>query len=177
MLEGKTVGLRQIEEDDLEQFRDWRNSYINRQYFRECKPLNMINQKKWFESLSSSNHVMFSIESKKGVLLGCCGLMYIDWKNGQAELSMYIGDEKNKGKYEPEVISLLVKYGFKEMRLHRIFSTLFSYNKEGIELIKSLGFTLDGKHREARFWNGEYHDELIYSVLDRESLNLTERRS
>jgi len=168
MLEGKNVRLRQIEEDDLEQFRDWRNSYSDRQHFREYKPLNLADQKKWFESLSSSNHVMFSIESKERVLMGCCGLMYIDWKNGQAELSIYIGEEKNKGKYESEVISLLANYGFKELRLHRIFSTIFSYNKEGIKLIKSLGFTLDGRHREARFWDGKYHDELIYSILDHE---------
>lgn len=168
MLEGKNIRLRQIEEKDLNQFRDWRNSYRNRQYFREFRPLNLMDQKKWFDSLSSSNHVLFAIEDNNKLLLGCCGLVYIDWKNGHAELSIYIGDEKNKGKYETETIYSLLKYGFEELRLHMIFSIIFKYNTEGIKLIESIGFTFDGKYRDARFWNGKFHDEYIYSILNKE---------
>lgn len=51
MLKGKYVELRQVEESDLPKLRDWSNSPYIRAYTREYRPLNMLNQKRWFESL------------------------------------------------------------------------------------------------------------------------------
>jgi RimJ/RimL family protein N-acetyltransferase len=87
MLEGKNVGLRQIEESDLPIFRDWRNSPYIRGYTREYRPLNMINQKRWFESLlTDSSDIMFAIEKRDSKeVIGCCGLTYINWKEGHGE--------------------------------------------------------------------------------------------
>ena len=57
MLEGRYVDLRQIEESDLPELRDWRNSHYIRAYTREFRPLNILNQKKWFESLLMEYYV------------------------------------------------------------------------------------------------------------------------
>jgi len=32
------------------------------------------------------------------------------------------------------------------------------------------GFKLEGRHREARFWDGKFHDELVYGLLEHEYL-------
>lgn len=171
MLKGKNVILRQIEESDLESFRDWRNSDIIRPNLREYRPLNMLNQKTWFQSLSSSNHMMFAIESEKQ-LIGCCGLTYIDWKNGYAEVSIYIGYKKWQRKgYASDSLQLLLNYGFNELRLHRIFATIFSYNIESIKLFEKNGFKFDGVIRESRYWNGKFYNEIIYSILSNEYKN------
>jgi hypothetical protein len=66
MLEGKYVELRQIEESDLPNLRDWRNSPYIRAYTREYRPLNMLNQKRWFESLlTDQSKIMFCLKRKK----------------------------------------------------------------------------------------------------------------
>ena len=67
MFKGKYVKLRALEEEDLKLLRDWRNSKHVRKTTREYKLLNMINQKKWFESIHTDNppkHVMFGIVGK-----------------------------------------------------------------------------------------------------------------
>ena len=168
MLKCKNIILRQIEESDLKSFRDWRNSDIIRPNLREYRPLNMINQKTWFESLSSSNNIMFSIYCNSN-LIGCCGLTYIDWKNGNAEISIYLGESQwQKKGYASKSVQLLLEYGFNELRLHRIFVTIFEYNIESIKLFEKNGFQYEGTHHEARYWNGSYHNEIMYSIIKNE---------
>ena len=167
MLEGKNIKLLEIEEGDLEQLKEWRNSDFVRPYTRQFKPLTMTDQKNWFQSLSTSNNIMFTIVYEE-ILIGCCGLTYIDWKNGNAEISIYIGnkDWQRKG-YASESLQLLLNYGFNELRLHRIYAIIFDYNKESIKLFEKNGFTFDGCIKESRYWDGKYHNELIYSVLNK----------
>jgi RimJ/RimL family protein N-acetyltransferase len=171
MLEGKSVRLRQIEESDLPKLRDWRNSPYIRAYTREYRPLNMLNQKKWFESLfTDQSNIMFVIEKKDDeAVIGCCGLTHINWKEGHGEVSIYIGEEKWQEKgYASDALHLLLKYGFCELRLHRIYAIIFEYNESSIKFFEKNGFKLEGRHREARFWDGKFHDELVYGVLDYE---------
>ena len=63
MLKGRVVGLRAIEEADLEQLLMWRNQPEYRKFFREYRELNMINQKIWFEQkvINDEHTRMFSI--------------------------------------------------------------------------------------------------------------------
>ena len=48
MLKGQYVGLRAIEKDDLPILLQWRNQPEYRQFFREYRELNSVNQEKWF---------------------------------------------------------------------------------------------------------------------------------
>lgn len=166
MLEGKHVKLRQIEESDLPKLRYWRNSPYIRAYTRGYRPLNRLNQTKWFESLSTDqDNIMFAIEVDK--VIGCCGLTNINWKEGHGEVSIYIGKERWQGMgCATDALQLLLEYGFKELRLHRIYAIIFEYNEASVKLFEKNGFVLEGRHREARFWDGKFHDELVYGLLE-----------
>lgn len=171
MLKGKLVKLSQIEESDLPKFRDWRNSPFVRNYVREYRPLNMQNQKQWFESLTNDkSNILFAIkELKSNNTIGLCGLTYINWKEGHGEVTIYIGDGEWQGKgFAGEALDLLLKYGFEELRLHRICAVIYSYNKLSIKLFEKHGFVHEGTVRGARFWNGSFYDEMIYGILDYE---------
>ena len=55
---------------------------------------------------------MFSIRDlKNNVLIGCCGLVYINWKDRHADLSLYIGkndlyiDDNGWGNTSPSAFS------------------------------------------------------------------------
>ncbi|MBW1939397.1 MAG: GNAT family N-acetyltransferase [Deltaproteobacteria bacterium] len=171
MLESKNVRLRQIEASDLLKLRNWRNSPGIRSYTRGYRPLNMLNQTKWLESLSADQlNIMFAIEKKfDRELIGCCGLTNINWKEGHGEVSIYIGEKKWQSKgYASDALRLLLEYGFKELRLHRIYGIIFEYNDASIKFFEKNGFEFEGRHREARFWDGKFYDELVYGILDRE---------
>ena len=172
MIEGKTINLRALELEDLKQLRDWRNSLHIRQYTREYRLLNMENQIQWFKSLTNDkSNIMFGITTKKPqeALIGVCGLTHIDWKNRNAEISIYLGEKKWQRKgYASDALQALIRYGFFELGLHRLYAIIFQYNKESIKFFEKNGFEFEGLHKEARYWNGKYHDELIYGYLRRE---------
>lgn len=134
MLKGKYVGLRAIEESDLSQLLLWRNQPNYRRFFREYRELSQTNQRNWFDSkvLNDKSTEMFSIvDINTGELLGACGLCYIDWINRNADFSIYIGkdDLYIDEKYAIEAAQIMMKYGFEELNLHRLWSEIYSFDE------------------------------------------------
>lgn len=172
MIEGKNIHLRSIEEEDLPKLRDWRNSKYVRRTTREYRLLNMFNQKSWFESLHEQNppdHIMFGIINTKKILIGVCGLTYIDWKNRNAEISVYLEGENWQKRLETkESVILLMSYGFEELGLHKLFAEIYSFVSETIKLYESLNFHNDGVIRDCVWRNGKWWNSHIYSKLDSE---------
>lgn len=174
MIKGKKVGLRSIEEDDLKKLLDWRNNPDYRQYFREYRELNMTQQKKWYSSkvVEDNSTIMFCIINlKTSELIGVCGLCYINWINGTADLSLYIGKDNcyiDKEGFAHETCELLFYYAFEELRLNRIWTEIYVTDKKKIELYKRLGMSIDGTLRENYFHDGQYLDSYIFSILKRE---------
>lgn len=76
-------------------------------------------------------------------------------------------DHWRKG-YGSEAIKLLLRYYFKELRVHYAMASCWSFNEASIALHKHLGFREEGRYREIWYSNGEYHDELHFGMLDRE---------
>lgn len=176
MLSGQHVGLRAIEEADLEQLLAWRNIPEFRQYYRESRELSMHLQKVWFESINKphSNVRMFAIvRLSDGMLLGACGLCLIDLMNRSADLSIYLGRDNLyiDDVYAPDTAKLLLKYGFEEVNLHRIWAEIYDIDTKKQAFFESLGFHLDGRFRESHWTLGRWVDSLFFSILDREFLS------
>lgn len=171
MLRGKKIGLRAIEEEELKILLDWRNNPEYRQYFREYRELNMVQQKEWFfsKAIKDNSTLMFSIiELKTNKIVGVCGLCYINWVNGSADLSLYIGENNcyiDDDGFAEESCKLLFKYAFNELRLNRIWTEIYIIDKKKIELYKKLKMNIDGTLRESYFYNGEFIDSYIFSIL------------
>jgi RimJ/RimL family protein N-acetyltransferase len=170
MIYGKYIGLRAIEKEDLPMLLHWRNSPWFRQYFREYRELSAMNQELWFENIvqKDRNTVMFSIVDKKtGDLLGACGLCYIDWINRNEDFSLYIGtsDAYIDKKFAPDAGKSLLKYGFNELNLHRVYAEVFDFDKPKQALMKQLGFQLEGTNRQTHWSYGKWNDSFLYGIL------------
>lgn len=174
MLEGKYVKLRALEESDLKNLRNWRNSKEIRRAVREFRLLNMVSQKKWLETTHSENppkSIMFGIMNKKNSLIGVCGLTYIDWKNRQAEISCYlILKNWQKTKEAKDVILILLKYGFEELNLHKIWGEVFAIANENKKLLEKMKFVLEGTLRDKLWREGKWWNSYIYSIISSEYL-------
>ena len=171
MIEGKIINLRALEVEDLKQLRDWRNAEFVRRTCREYRLLSMEHQKKWFNSLFKMppDNIMFGIEDKEGKLVGVCGLTHINWKNRNAEVSIYIGEKEWQGKgAATDTLKALIKYGFETLNLHRIYAIIFEFNKDSIKLFEKCGFKFEGRPRGVHYVLGKYWDELIYGMLREE---------
>ena len=72
-------------------------------------------------------------------MIGVCGLTYIDWKNKHAEISCYINSVNwQKTKEAKDTIHTILKYGFGELNLHRIWAEIFSTAQENITLFNKI---------------------------------------
>lgn len=173
MLKGKYVGLRAIEKADLPQLLEWRNKPEYRRFFREYRELNSEQQNKWFESQAYNNPSirMFAIEDlSNGKLLGACGLCYIDWVNRNADFSIYIGadDIYIDDRYAVDTGLIMIKYGFEELNLHRLWAEIYDIDEPKKKMFKTLGFTLEGTHRQTHWTEGKWVNSLFYGLLESE---------
>ncbi len=172
MIKGKKVGLRAVEKSDLHFLRDWRNIVGFRKNFREVRELSLADQESWFESLQKTKHVnyMFIIEElSTGMHIGAAGLLYINWINRSGDFSFYIGKDSmyiGDDDLATEAALLLIKYGFNNLNLNKIWMELYEFDQQKIDFFTSqFCFKQDGVLRENCFEDGKYWDSLIISLL------------
>jgi RimJ/RimL family protein N-acetyltransferase len=176
MIKGNVVFLTAVEKGDLSQLKEWRNNPLFRKNFREYREINDEMQMNWFDKVivNDKNTIMFSIrdnESKE--LLGCCGLCYINWVHRYADLSFYIGKDDCyvDEKYVLDAVDTLIKYGFNELGLNKVWTEIYEFDKKKIVFLEKFGFKKDGQLRENYFYDGKWWDSIIFSILKNEFLN------
>jgi len=178
MLTGKIIGLRKIERSDLEHLKEWRNREFYRQHFREYRELNLDDQQKWYERfvMNDPGTLMFAIqELKTKEIVGACGLCYINWVQRNADLSLYIGKDNiyidtEEGGYAWDSMSVLFRYAFEELNLHKIWTEIYVIDDKKKELFDRFGMNQDAVLRDNYFYKGKFINSYIYSILDHEFL-------
>ncbi|MDO8997147.1 MAG: GNAT family N-acetyltransferase [Sediminibacterium sp.] len=173
MIKGKYIGLRAVEIEDLIVLRDWRNNSDFRRNFREHKELNLLNQEDWLKKVySNPNDFMFVIiELESNRPIGACGLLYTNWINRSSDFSFYIGkdDLYIDDKYSFDAAFTLIKYGFEELNLNKIWMELYEYDTKKLLFFQNrFQFKVDGKLRQNAFSEGNYWDSYIISLLKSE---------
>ncbi|KAI8963490.1 acyl-CoA N-acyltransferase [Daldinia sp. FL1419] len=94
-----------------------------------------------------------------------------------SDISIDIIKEHRGQGYGGEAIGWALCYGFQMAGLHRISIGTFSFNTGAMRLYERLGFKNEGRHREAVWFNGGWHDHVLYGMLEDEWRALTRRRS
>lgn len=167
----KLVKLRNVKISDLKIIRNWRNSTDTREFNTQFTLLNMTNQKTWFNDISKAGSIrkMFVIIDEQKRPIGICGLINIDKKNRSADVAIVIGEKTSRGKHlGSKSLELLVNYGFKKLKLHRIGAEIFEYNKRSMKLFEKLNFKLEAIMRDRLWRNGMWWDVYLYSILSNE---------
>ena len=165
----KKIFLSPVEEENIEQLRQWRNRPDLRQYFREYKEISKISQLKWFtkhvnEDPNEINFEIHDYESNK--LIGHCVLSQIKWTNRTSEFGIYIGDDSFLGKgYGKDALETLIKYGFEEICLNRIWAEVYSINENALNLYKKVGFEVEGILKQHVYKNGKFIDSFLIGLL------------
>jgi len=63
---------------------------------------------------------------------------------------------------------LLLGFAFDQLGLHRVWLRVFAENKRAIKAYKKAGFVQEGVTRDDEFFDGEFHDTIVMSVLEQE---------
>jgi|WetSurMetagenome_2_1015567.scaffolds.fasta_scaffold00144_9 RimJ/RimL family protein N-acetyltransferase len=165
------IKLRALTESDMEITCRWHNSEdIKLNYAGHPFPVNIEMEKKWYEKILHSNFptTIFGIEAADtSELVGLVMLKDINMINGNAEFSVYIGDEHNRNKgYASEATLGTVDFAFKKMGLHRVWLRVLADNTAAIKLYEKAGFVKEGILKESVFKEGSYRDEIIFAIVN-----------
>jgi RimJ/RimL family protein N-acetyltransferase len=99
-------------------------------------------------------------------LLGLLELDGVMWPHGTTFVSIAIGEKENQGQgYGRDAMQIGLNYAFRELNLHRVCLTVFSYNETAVNLYESLGFTREGVYREHLKRDGRRYDMFLYGLL------------
>jgi len=102
-----------------------------------------------------------------GRLIGGVGLR-VNSPHGHAELGYWLGVPYWGKGYATESAREMLRYGFENLGLHRIFATCFKYNPASGRILKKIGMRYEGCQREHLSKWGQFVDSELYGILRRE---------
>lgn len=168
-LGNKRVYLRPIENEDLDFF------YTETLWDVEGRRLtgtqtvfSRTGVQNWFDSIStdSSRIDLLICLQENNQPIGDIAMLDINHQNRNSVVRISIFKREFLGKgYGTEAMSLLLKFGFEILNLHRIGLDVYAFNKRAIKSYEKLGFKQEGIIRDELFYDGEYHDSIIMGVL------------
>lgn len=112
---------------------------------------------------------VFAIEIN-GEAVGSIGIFpQADIHMKSAEIGYWLS-EKYWGKgIMAKAIAEIAEYGFNTFDIVRIYARPFSTNKGSQRALEKAGFKQEARLEKALYKNGEYMDELIYSIIKEQS--------
>jgi ribosomal-protein-alanine N-acetyltransferase len=94
--------------------------------------------------------------------------MRIEEQHRHAELGYWLGVPYWGQGYATEAGREMIRYGFEELDLHRIFATHFAHNPASGNILRKLGMRHEGCQREHLLKWGQFVDSEIYGLLRHE---------
>ena len=173
MIRGKRIRLRPLEESDAERIRQWRLDEKTRQAYMGYRfPVIAAAEREWVMRVanpSNREHVYLGVEHPEDGLIGFVNLREIDWVNRLAKVGMLIAASHQGQGYGRETLDLLLRYGFKELNLHRLELDVRADNPRAVALYGSAGFKEEGRLRQRWAADGTYVDVLVMGLLRSEA--------
>ena len=170
-IEGKRVNLCALrtDEDAIKKYTQWMNdSDIAKYLGRSNRIATLTDETEWAKH-ERPNSVAFNIVDKSAdTLIGNCEITIYN-RSITGNIGIAIGERDKWGTgLGTEVLQLLVKYAFEELRLHRLQLSVDESNKRAIHCYEKVGFHLCGTFHEAMFHDGYYYDKYLMEYLESE---------
>lgn len=118
------------------------------------------------ESYQRKAGLFWVIEEKESKdFIGDFSYWNIDKKNARGEIGYTLKPEFWGKGFMKETMITLLGFGFKELHLHSIEANINPKNDNSRKALVKMGFQKEAYFRENYFYNGEFLDSEIYSLL------------
>ena len=134
-------------------------------------PTSVELQKEWLEKVISSNDddmIRFAMENLEGITIGWATLHSRDQKNGTFGFGVAVYRDYRGHGNAVDAVCTLLKYGFWEQRYQKCNSMCLHTNQASIRMHQKLGFIQEGRIRRTCFYNGQYHDDVLFGMTREE---------
>ena len=159
------IYIRPMGYDDIDDIVRWRNSDEVKKFFIYRGEFTHDNQVAWLENHVNTGEVAQMIICRKNTgsgstedtSLGCVYIRDIDHKNQKGEYGIFIGESEARGcGVGTKAAGLMLRYGFEELGLHRIYLRALEGNDRAVRSYEKAGFVKEGFLRDDVVIDGEY---------------------
>lgn len=134
------------------------------------KGYSRANLAQWVRTHSEArDEALYVIAGDDDKCLGHVGLYKIDHRIRAAEFGIVIGDRSAWGAGIGRACTkFMLRFGFEELRLHRIYLEVLESNERACRLYEAIGFRHEGTLRHAQWKGGSWHDIRVMGILEDE---------
>jgi ribosomal-protein-alanine N-acetyltransferase len=101
---------------------------------------------------------------------GAIGYNDIHPVHHRAEIGFWLLPEFWGKGFMPEAAQVILRYGFEEIGLHRIYAYVETENQNSKKILHKLDFALEGTMKECEMKNGEWIDLEMYALINTEKI-------
>ncbi|MGD8189883.1 GNAT family N-acetyltransferase [Brevibacillus ginsengisoli] len=175
--ETKRLVLRQVETEDVEAFHRYRSnpniakfqSWENYQYEQAAKFIE--------EQASNTPNVpgawfQYAVALKEGqLLIGDCAVHTLQLDPRVVEIGFTLAPEYQGRGLATEAVIGLLDYLFEKLQKHKVIAHVNVANTSSIRLLERIGMRREAHFLENYFIKGQWVDEYLYAILEREWLS------
>lgn len=165
--------LRKINESDAEQIFKMRSDEKVMKYIGK-KPMAAMEEANslialFNDSINRNTGITWAMTLKENpeVLIGTIGLWRLIKEHFRAEIGYMLLPEYWRKGYTKEGVFKMIDFGFNELGLHSIEGRITPLNLASAAILESTGFVKEAHFKEDFFFNGQFGDTAIYSILNR----------
>jgi RimJ/RimL family protein N-acetyltransferase len=176
MLSGKLVNLRAVEPADYLLLWRWLNDpevmfFWGRPGNTESLP--EVTERELAQSKRGDTR-KFIVETKDAEPIGQIDYYDLNWQHRSASVSIMLGERDYwGGGYGTDAMRTLLRYLFEQLRLHRVSLTTHETNTRAIRSYHKNGFVAEGTLREWQFFDSNWVNGVIMSVLEHDFVQLS----
>jgi len=161
------VQLRPWRIDDLETLVSIANNQNIAKYMADVfpHPYTLEKGKNFIEFANSNPTARIFAITINDKPIGSIGLhLQSDILRKNAEIGYWLAEEYWGKGIVTNAIHQMVKYGFENLDIVRIFARIYGTNIPSQKVVEKCGFKLEGRFEKTIFKNNEFLDELIYAI-------------
>ncbi len=165
------IYLRVMTYEDTDDVVRWRNQDAVRKNFIYQELFTRQSHENWIRNMIEPGKVvqMIICDEKTGQSLGSVYIRDIDHTHHKGEYGIFIGEAAARGRgVGTAAAKLMIKYGFEQLGLHKIFLRVFADNGQAIRSYEKAGFVQEAYLKDDVCIEGKYRDMLFMAVIGEE---------
>lgn len=171
MIETKRTTLRAIELTDSNDVFSYRSDSETNKYqgwipksIKDVNEFILKNPKEFNKPETWFQLVIIEKLNKK--IIGDIGVHFID--EFQSEIGCTISKTHHGKGYATETLKGVIDHLFKNLKKHRIVTSIDPMNIDSIKLVERLGFRKEAHFKKSILINGKWVDDIVYAILKTE---------
>ena len=166
VIRGEKCILRPPRKEDLSIIQRWFEDPEVIRFTPGIGPMSDSQEEEWFKRVGEDANAVQWVIEVDGKVVGVTGIGGINWRHGNGETGIVIGEKSlwRKG-VASEAMALRTAFCFRELNLHKIKTRAFMENEASKRALQKAGYRESGIQREEMYKDGGWHDIWMGEVM------------